>query len=1040
MHTRNNTNPLSDWQSVAKKGRYVVLALGLGLTSLKAEADANGTVTGQIVNADTQEPLRNAIVTIVGTTNSATAETGGFYTLLAVPSGHITLEVSYAGLETTQIAVDVAPGDLVMQDLSLKGARQVATNGAPAAPQVVDRLGSAKSLMEQKSSFNPRRVISTEALGNVSEGNVGEFLKFLPGVSVDYVEADIRSIRIRGFDPKYSSVTMDGLPIASAGSSNISTNRAFEFEQLSISSISTVDLTKAPLASTFSNGMSGNTNLLSKSAFDYSGRHASVSVSGVFNEYYDGIKNTPFLDGKDRFETRPNFSAEYSDTYLKGKLGVFASVSQADSVTAQKAFTTSYRLNADPTDNATELPRIVGFVLRDGPKLTVRKNYSARIDYKFSDRLSTWLRIDFNEYVGLIRNRDMTLTMAAAADTAASYNSIVNGVNSTTVTAGVPYTALSQTTVSGSASIATGMFRKSGDTLNVTSVTRYRYENLNAEASLGYSKATNRYDDLTEGYFNSVSASTTTPFSFRWDRSSASSTDVKVTQLTGNDWRDQSLWRITQTGATNFAQTSTPNRAQDIRKTAKLDFRYPYTLAKLSMNARWGGSLARAVRDNQRISRSFRYVGADGVAGTADDSPSVYLSTVGMQYDMGGNLDGLLYPDPFKLAAAYGANPGWYIENRPGEVSSRLLNTVKIKESVHAGYFENNIKIGKTLEVTPGLRWERTASGGTSYKDIGRNAAMTAIGLLPTQPDSAFTSNQTTNIAYLNARYGTPLNNGNSYDNVLGYLHSAYRLPKDWMLRASVHQSINRPDLANLVPQVIWTGESATSNATGVTANNPDLRPEQARTVNVSVEHYFKSVGFFSAGVFRSDIDDIQTRETVVLGSGGLYGDTSYAGWTVTRPINGAKAHISGAEVDYSHELSFLPGALSGLGVFANATVLRFDRDTNFLGSPSKVVNVGVSYSYKALSLAVRANWTGTRLNSDTRTVTGTNAARREYTADRLMIDANASYNITKKIALFTSVRNLLNEEATTYVSRKENILRVAKLGATYTFGVKASF
>lgn len=998
----------------------------------------SGTVTGQLTNAGTGEPLRNAIVTVVGTTNSVSAETGGFYTLLAVPAGEVTLEVSYAGLETTRVNVAVADGDLAMQDIALKSALAVAGGGASSDAE--DRLGSAKALMEQRSAINPKKVISTEALGSVAEGNVGEFVKFLPGVAVDYVEADIRSLRIRGFESKYSSVTMDGLPIPSGGSSQIGTNRTFEFEQLSISSISVVDLTKAPTASTFTNGMSGNTNLISKSAFDYSGRHLTVQVSGLMNEYYTSLGRSTYLDSEKRFQLRPNAAVEFSDTFLKGKVGIIASATQSDSLTAQKAFTIGQRFNDDPADNRTELPRIVSFTLRDGPKQTTRRNFSARVDFKPSEVFSTWFRVDFNQYAAEVRNRDLTFTMAAANDTAASYNSIVNGVSSATLAAGVPYSALSQTTVNGSVGINTGAFLKSGDTLSLTSVSRYRLNNLSVEATLGYSRATNNYDDLSEGYFGATSAAPDSAFSFRWERPGADSTAVTFTQLTGTDWRDISQWRVTRPGATNFPFTSATNSAEDTRWTAKLDFRYPFTFLKLPMTAKWGGSATEATRDNKRLSRAFRFVGADGLSGTADDLFSLYASPSRMSYDFGSNADGLPFPDMQAFAQAYEKNPSWFVENTVTPVSAALQNTLQLKEQINSLYFEDVIKIGQKLEVTPGVRWEQTRNSGRSFRDIGRNAAMTAIGLSPSQPDTAFTANPATNIAYLNARYGSTRGGGPKYDNLLAFLHGSYRLPKDYIVRASYHESVNRPDLANLVPAANLSGESATTSATLVTASNPDLRPERARTVNLALEHYFKSVGFLSIGVFRTDVTDIQTRVTELLGADGLNGDTAFAGLQVSRAVNGPKAHVTGIEIDYSHQLSFLPGALAGLGVFTNATVLRFDRDTNFLGSPTKVFNLGVSYNYGAFSAGVRGNWTGTRLNNVTTATTGTNAGRREYTADLLMIDANAEYRFTKKFSAIVSVRNALNETRRTYVAQPDNLLRAAKLGATYSVGIKAAF
>jgi outer membrane receptor for ferrienterochelin and colicin len=102
-----------------------------------------------------------------------------------------------------------------------------------------------------------KTVMSSDAFGDVSEGNVGEFLKLMPGVQMDYVDADVRTMSIGGLDPKYSLILMDGAPIASTGSSRIATGRTFEFEQLSISSISSVELSKTPTPDVAGSALAG---------------------------------------------------------------------------------------------------------------------------------------------------------------------------------------------------------------------------------------------------------------------------------------------------------------------------------------------------------------------------------------------------------------------------------------------------------------------------------------------------------------------------------------------------------------------------------------------------------------------------------------------------------------------------------------------------------------------------------------------------------------------------------------------------------------
>ncbi|MGH8020214.1 MAG: TonB-dependent receptor plug domain-containing protein [Opitutaceae bacterium] len=69
--------------------------------------------------------------------------------------------------------------------------------------------------------------------------NIGEFMKYLPGVTVDYVAADVRTVSVRGFADNFTSVWVNGARVASAASG--SNTRAFEFEQVSINNIARIE-------------------------------------------------------------------------------------------------------------------------------------------------------------------------------------------------------------------------------------------------------------------------------------------------------------------------------------------------------------------------------------------------------------------------------------------------------------------------------------------------------------------------------------------------------------------------------------------------------------------------------------------------------------------------------------------------------------------------------------------------------------------------------------------------------------------------------
>lgn len=88
-------------------------------------------------------------------------------------------------------------------------------------------------------------MVSTDEFGAVDEGNVGEFLKFLPGVSVDYVRGNARSISINGVPPDNVPVTLGGLSMASS-SDDGGRGRSFNMDFFSTNNLSRVEIDTRP--------------------------------------------------------------------------------------------------------------------------------------------------------------------------------------------------------------------------------------------------------------------------------------------------------------------------------------------------------------------------------------------------------------------------------------------------------------------------------------------------------------------------------------------------------------------------------------------------------------------------------------------------------------------------------------------------------------------------------------------------------------------------------------------------------------------------
>ena len=105
--------------------------------------------------------------------------------------------------------------------------------------------GAAFAINEQRVAPNIKNVVSTDEFGAVAGGNIGEFLKFLPGLSVDYVGGNARSISINGVSPDNVPVTLGGLSMASM-SGDAGRGRSFNMDFFSTNNLSRVEVEYSP--------------------------------------------------------------------------------------------------------------------------------------------------------------------------------------------------------------------------------------------------------------------------------------------------------------------------------------------------------------------------------------------------------------------------------------------------------------------------------------------------------------------------------------------------------------------------------------------------------------------------------------------------------------------------------------------------------------------------------------------------------------------------------------------------------------------------
>jgi iron complex outermembrane recepter protein len=979
-----------------------------------------GTITGRVLNEATGQYLRSAVVTVVGTNISTVAESGGVFTLTGVPAGDARLLVAFEGLDPAEATVKVAPGKTVTHDITMRSKSDDSNILRLGEFRVVtEREGNFKAIQDQKSALEIKQVVSSDAFGDVSEGNIGEFMKLMPGVMLDYVDADVRTVSIGGMDPKYSMILMDGAPVASAGSSAIGTGRAFEFEQLSIASIETVELSKTPTPDISGSALAGVVNLRSRGAFDRKGRLVRWSASTQINSHQATLKRTPGPSDRKLLKFQPNGSLEYSDVFGE-KLGVIAGVNFSRTMVEQNILAYGYTVNASPTDNATELPRLNQIHLIDAPKITTRANYNLRLDYKLSADATVWARMDYNTYSARNYQRNARFT----------FNNAINGPAATDPRQpGVDFSLTSQTSTNASAELHTGNgFNKHGATVTPAIGGFYRRGAFRADVHAQYSRSTNFYHDVPMGFFNTASTGLLPGLTLRWDRAAPGDAGVNVTQLAGPDWRR--LENYPAAGTMGFRYLTSKNQ----RWTAKADMRYNITDWKLPVVVKWGGDISEMVHDIERFESGgtgITYLGPDGQPNTGDEKwiAEPHYTTHNLA---GGNLQGIPALDRFTRAREYGSNPERFTAMSPAQaLMLRLRNHWDIKEQVDSVYSQLIFKVAPRFDLAPGFRMEKTRSTARGPTDRGDDHAKRVLTGDPN-------ANIPTNTAeYYIARYTPDAVNISDYHTWLKYLHATYRLTSDFILRASFNNSITRPDLEFLTGSV-----TVNDDVTPPTAiiPNPGLQPEHGRNLFFAAEYYFpKRAGFFTVTGTRRDIKNLIRQSTVLLGPDEDFPNQDgldLRGYRVTTRDNVANAHVSSVEFSYRQNMVFLPGMWKRLSIFGNYTILHYDDYENFR-RPENLTNGGLSFDHKALSFRWNFMWVPIH-----RRVAIPANGWVTMIGERLTHDMQFSYRISSGVSVFVNARNIFNRAQRSYLGpvRSDLVTSHNDYGAIWTVGLRGQF
>ncbi len=977
-----------------------------------------GSITGRVQNVVTGQYLNNARVAVRGTDLVAFTDQTGTYHLAHIPSGAVVIDIFYTGLDPQEISVEVPPGATIEQNVDLTSLSRYGpgTDTIKLDSFVVSSSretdGEAIAINEQRFAANIKNVVPADALGDLMDGNVGEFLKFLPGVVAEYDSesgGSVASVSVRGFPTDMAVISSDGERMASAGNPTGS-SRVFQFGPVSINNVSRLEVTKVPRPSSPADSMGGSVNMVTKSAFERKDAQLRYSVSLSGNHEDLELGKQPHASDKKIYKILPSFSFDYTLPLTKD-FGIVATASSMNRFTNQRRTRKTFNAGGTNTGASFARPFLQTLHFTTGPRVNKRNSAGLRADWRIhrggvlsfnveasrldSDRSSH--NIDF----GTGTNAAPTPATGVPMSFGDNFTNGATGRGSVTILGGTAVVVQTLTTLA--------------------SKLRYRFDNgdWRVETGVTTSVSYGGYQDTKEGVFRQFGIAMASP--------------VRVTLADFNEVRaqtirvyDNSNREVDYYDLRNYRLTTANSQPRDIddhMSTAKLDVRKSLPVLPFPAALQVGGAYREQKHDVRRYNNSWTYNPPGG-----DFTPARYATTTYVNRDDGFGFKNMPWVSPAKVWEAFQADPGLFTQT-PAQLvsaeSARITNSERVQEAVTAGYLEAEAGLlGNRLKVLTGVRFETTTASGEGplydpaavwRRDPDGGFTRTPTGARIRRPEAgaAGSMEELRLIRHERAAYGR-----RTYDGYYPSLHLTYALKDNLLLRAAYASTYGRPDFSNIVPNSTIDEadlDDDTADPTlvrgRINVRNTGLKPWTGDNYDVSIEYYTAQGGLISGGAFLKEIQDFWGTGVRVATAQNLEDlgiDPRYEGWELTTQFNlpGA-ARVMGFEFNIRQSLRPLGAWGRHFQGFVNGTKLKLEggRDANFSGFVPESANWGVTFSRRPISLMAKWNYRGKQRRGVQTSVSGY-----EYQMVRLTLDLNAEYQLWKNMLLYSTAQNVFNK------------------------------
>ncbi|TDS12667.1 TonB-dependent receptor [Maribacter caenipelagi] len=919
--------------------------------------------------------LPGASAVISSLSRGAITDFDGRFTIVDVPAGTYTIQVSYLGYADLSQEITVIANKTIDVSLSVDP-KTMELEGVEVSAYGLS--GQSKALNTQKTNLNITNVVSTDQIGKFPDANIGDAVKRIPGITMQVDQGEARNIIVRGLSPQLNSVTLNGSRIPSAEGDN----RNVQMDLIPADMIQSIEVSKAVTPDMDADALGGSVNLITRTS------PQGFRLSATLGSGINFITDKPILNG----------SVLLGDRSKNDKFGWMISVSGNDndfgSDNVEAEWTDEFEFNTGLEDGDGEAileevdvdPYVNVYEQREYLVQRIRRSFSANLDYKFNVNNTVFLKTMYNW-------RDDRENRFRLEHEILDGEDIVEG--DFTITNGVPtrFPVEVKRQSKGGIDSNRNKNRRLEDQRmqNYSLGGNHLWGNLKVDWMTSFAKASE--ERLNERYaeFESEYIINNDVLNSRYPRFSAAN-------MADEDLDNFEYGEITEEN--QYTEEEDVNVFVNFEVPADI---FGQGDGSIKFGAR--GRFKSKLRDNNfyefDLEDTFSTLATVPVKDYSDPD---YLA--GSQYQIGS----------FASEEWLGALD---LNIAEGElvVDEFAPGNFKVNEDVLAGYVMLNQKLSEKLSALVGVRIENTKleSKGNRvvYIEEDEDAGIEEAILVE------------------------EVNGENSYTNVLPGVHLKYDVSKNTILRFAWTNTLARPNYQDLIPRAEVINEDkelvlGNADLNPTTSMNFDLMAEHYfQSVGlISGGMFYKNIDeFIYTFIYEAPDDSLGAGTEGYDVFQPLNGDSATL-FGLEFAFQRQLDFLPGFAKNFSLYLNYTYLSSSADGIRNEDGDEREDLDLP--NTAPNMFNGSLGYADKKFSARLSANFSDSYIDE-----IGGNDFEDRYYDTQLFLDFNATFQINKNLSVYADLKNITDQPLRYFQGVKERTQQIEFYGQRFTVGLK---